>query len=462
MRVYLLAFLLLCRCQAAPRGELVTTAQGAVSAVANETRPRNVILITVDTLRADIIQPYGGPARTPVLQEWSEHGWLFSNCISAAMLTNPSHASIMTSLYPRDHGVYDNESGIGDGVRTLAFALRQQGMRTAAVVNFPHLNPEVANLGQGFEKLARATRNERRGREVTAEALRMVDNFGSDERFFMWLHYTDPHAPYEPEGFSGLTTDAQFSKLPMALAKNVAPGFQKNNPWFATAFKRFATTDLLAQRYVAEVEATDAALGDLWAGLKNRKRADDTMLIVTADHGENLGEHALFFHHGGLYRSTVHVPLLVFFQGLAAKKISTLVETVDIAPTILDVLNQPRWEPMRGKSLLTTVQTGVPVRDVAFSEHMFGQLVAVRSETSAVILHRKSAKLFPNYPFTEGRREYFDIHDNQEGAVQSLPEMEQRRLATALDNYLGTSRNSQPKKATQQDRASLRALGYVE
>ncbi|MEE8409012.1 MAG: sulfatase-like hydrolase/transferase, partial [Myxococcota bacterium] len=101
------------------------------------TSTENVILITVDTLRADVLGTYGGEARTPVIDELAARGWTFDNCISASMLTNPSHASIMTSLYPRDHGVDDNESGIADGVRTLATAMRRNGARTAAVIGFP-------------------------------------------------------------------------------------------------------------------------------------------------------------------------------------------------------------------------------------------------------------------------------------------------------------------------------------
>ena len=109
------------------------------------------------------------------------------------MLTNPAHASLMTSLYPRDHGVYDNDSGIADGVPTLATQYQANGYATAAIINFPHLNPDVANLGQGFDTVQRGSLRERSAPAMTVAALELIATL--PEPWFVWLHYTDPHVP---------------------------------------------------------------------------------------------------------------------------------------------------------------------------------------------------------------------------------------------------------------------------
>ena len=292
---------------------------------------RRVILITIDTLRADYLGAYGGPARTPVFDRLAEQGWLFEDCSSTAMLTNPSHASILTSLYPRDHGVYDNQSGIQNGMRTIASALQRHGMRTAAVLGFPHLNPEVSNLGQGFDHVIRAQRRERSANDTSQRVLELIDSFDG-QNFFIWAHYVEPHAPYEPPFRVGLgAAPPKMRRIPMRRAKRAAPAVQKNNRWFTRAFERYEHVDQLAQRYVREIEAADQGLGRLIEGLEDRSLSD-VAIVITSDHGENMGEHKLYFHHGGLYQPTVHVPLLVHAPNSSMGRIQEQVSTIDIAP----------------------------------------------------------------------------------------------------------------------------------
>ena len=444
----------------APETKVVEPAELAVVVEKPLPKPKNIILITIDTLRADYLGTYGGPAKTPVLDSLANDGWLFEQSFSATMLTNPSHASIMTSLYARDHGVYNNEGGIADGVRTLAGTLQKKGMQTGAVINFPHLNPEVVNLGQGFDTIIRATRNERRASGITKEALALVDRMGPDSPHFLWLHYTDPHAPYEPEGKFGNKPDAKIST---SKALKAAPGFQKNNPWFKKAFKKIPHVEDFVARYVAEIEATDAGLGELVAGLKERDSFADTLFVITADHGENMGEHGLYFHHGGLYMPTVHVPLIISIPGLEKQRVKHLVEAVDIAPTILDFVDTPGWEPMRGYSLIDLVKGEITPRKFTFSEHMLAQQVSVRSHEGTLILHRKSTGQFPSYRFKSGTVEVYDrINDPLETTPISPDSELGRTLQEALDDYLRAGLGMSARAALWQDRESLKALGYIE
>ena len=428
------------------------------------TTPWNVILVTIDTLRGDVLGYAGGAAHTPRFDAFANSSWEFSRCISASMLTNPSHASILTALYPHEHGVYSNDVGIADGMPTLATALQQQGYHTGAVIGFAHLNPTVANLGQGFARVIAAPAHERRAAQTTAAGLALIDALGPGP-FFTWLHYTDPHAPYEPASSQALRALPHPSETSMAHARSVAPRFQRDNPWFHEAYRSYANPDALVTRYLAEVEAVDTALGQLLDGLVARGRATDTLIVVTADHGENLGEHDLYFHHGGLYEATVHVPLLMHVPGQAARHFAQLVQSIDIAPTVMALLHKTMWQPQSGVNLLPYVQGGAAPRTYVFSEHMFNQLVAVRSADATLIVHRKSSDQFPSYPFVQGRQEFYHSgSDPQE--LRALPATHDPAalpLQAALRNFLQDKTAAHaPRIATQVDRDGLRSLGYTQ
>jgi arylsulfatase len=424
---------------------------------------KSIILITIDTLRGDVLGTNGGAARTPCIDGLARRGWSFDNCYANSMLTNPSHASIMTSLYPRDHGVQDNESGIADGVRTIAWAMQRQGRRTFAVLNFPHLNPEVSNLGQGFERVVQATREERRADETSKLALQVIDDLDEHEEFFLWVHYTDPHSPYEPAAEHPPRRLKEGKRTPMKVAAAAAAGFQKKNSWFKKAFSAFKDAEDLEERYVAEVEATDSGLAVLLAGLEDRGRTDRTTIVLTSDHGENFGDHGLYFNHAGLYRSTVHVPLVVSVPGATPVRIAGQVESVDIAPTLLALVDAPRWEPMRGRSLVGLVRGLEPAREFVFSEHMQAQQVAVRGHGGTLILHRKKSSQFPTYRFVSGRREVYNLatdpgEEHDIGAAGPLYDV----LEAAIQGYLQAGLQYVARPAIGQDRESLHRLGYVE
>lgn len=457
-RFALLGPLLFFACQTATPVDGASAVPEGADLSTTEATAKRVVLITVDTLRADVLGAYGGPADTPEIDRWAANGLRFERAFSAAMLTNPSHASIFTSLYPRDHGVYDNQSGIADGSRTLPGELRRAGFRTGAVVAFPHLNPNVANLADGFDRFIPATQAERRASDQVAIALDEIDALGSD-RFFYWLHLADPHAPYEPEG---VVRSIRESQTPMRQAARVSPGFQRKNPWFASAFKRYDHAEALFDRYVAEVEAVDRALAALRQALTARGLWEETLIVLTSDHGENFGEHDLWFHHGGLHDAAVHVPLIFLGPGVSPRVEVHPVEHVDLAPTVLELLDLPRWEPMRGRELTVPPEERRP--RYAFSEHMMAQAVSVRDGEWLAILHRKSTAQFPSYPFEAGRRELWRRNPSGEHLQLDPAHYPEAlaRLSAAIEDYLGAGRTLHARRAIGQDHESLRALGYIE
>ena len=281
--------------------------------------PRNVLLVTFDTTRADYLGCYGRrTARTPTLDGLAARGVLFEQCRTAAPITMPSHSTMMTGLYPLAHGVRDNGLfRLPESRTTLAEILKARGYATAAATGSFVLDRRFG-LSQGFDlyedRIRRAYENfwgeraspkntlffdERPAEQVNAAILPWLRQ-NRDKPFFVWLHYWDPHQPHIPP--------APYSEV-------------------------FAT-DL----YQGEISYADAALGQVLGELKAGGVADRTVVVMTADHGEGLDEHNENTHSLLCYDTTLHVPLIVAGPGVAAgKRVRERVGTVDILPTVLEL-----------------------------------------------------------------------------------------------------------------------------
>ncbi len=312
----------------------------------------SVLLITLDTTRADRLGCYGHVgAATPVLDRLAAEGALAEQAVSVSPMTLPSHASLLTGLYPPSHGVRENaDFRLPDSARTLAEHLQEQGYRTAAAVASVVLASELG-LAQGFEIYDEVDRPsddpvdgqgivyrsilERDARQVTDSALEMLDRLQGGP-FFVWVHYFDPHAGYEPP-----------------------------SPWR----ERFA-----ADPYDGEIAFMDSEIGRLLDGLDGRGLAADTLIVATADHGESLGEHGEDTHGIFLYEATTRVPLLLRFPGRIppGSRIDGLVAGVDVAPTILDLLGQPPLQPSEGVSFAPQLEGIAPgEREPVYAESIY-------------------------------------------------------------------------------------------
>ncbi len=254
---------------------------------------QNVLLVTIDTLRADALGSYGGAAATPALDRLAADGVRFDFAHAHAVTTLSSHASILTGSYPFQHGIRDNSGyRLPPGAQTLATRLKQSGYQTAAFVGgFPVHSRFGLNLGfdvydDHFGETGAPTEfvmPERPASAVVALARDWIagksGGSGRSERpSFVWVHLFDPHAPYRPPA----PFDAQYAKQP----------------------------------YYGEVAATDAALAPLLDQL--RASAQPTLVVVTGDHGEGLGDHGELTHGLFAYEATLRVPLIVAEIGGAA------------------------------------------------------------------------------------------------------------------------------------------------
>jgi arylsulfatase A-like enzyme/Flp pilus assembly protein TadD len=292
---------------------------------------RHFVLVTIDTLRADRLGCYGSPdVATPHLDRIARDGAFFPQAAVAVPLTRPSHVTLLTGLDPAEHGIRDNVSpALAPHVPTLATVLEGAGFRTAAFVSSVVLSAQSGlNRGFGtysdrFEVGADDARFlnaiQRRGDGPTAEAVAWLEA-QREGRFFLWLHLYDPHDPYEP---------------PEPYASRY-----RDRP------------------YDGEVAFSDELVGRLDAALTRRGLREETLLVVTSDHGEGLGEHGESVHGFFVYQSTIRVPLLLRGTGITpGARPAVTARAVDLVPTVLDLLAVPSPPGGRftGRSLARTL-----------------------------------------------------------------------------------------------------------
>ena len=298
---------------------------------------RDLILITIDTLRSDALGFMGNEqVKTPVLDRLAAQGLVFDQARAHNTMTLPSHANILTGRLPFEHGIRDNAGFVlSEEFPTLATVLRDNGFATAAVIGAFPLDARFG-LNRGFDHYddslkanqSLATMSERPGHEVVAPGLEWWQNH-QEKRRFLWLHLFDPHAPYEPPG---------------ALASEYA-----NNP------------------YLGEVAAVDGFLAPILEPLLSQNQEErQVLVIVTSDHGEGLGEHGELTHGVFAYDSTLKVPLQIFGPGMRAGRSDLPVGHIDIMPTALRALGVAAPEGLSGQDLVGAAQATLTSRDHYF------------------------------------------------------------------------------------------------
>jgi choline-sulfatase len=287
----------------------------------------DVVLVTIDTLRADHVHCYGyEPIQTPALDGLAKDGIRFTQAFTPSPITNTSHTSILTGLLPSTHGVTDFAVPLAPNHPTLAELLKKSGYHTAAFIGAVILDSKTLapGLDRGFDfydnfpahpqTKARWGRVERRGQEVVQHAETWMTAHPAGSRF-VWIHLYDPHDPYEPP------------------------------PPYSQMYK-----DRL---YDGEIAYADSALAGFVGYLKKTNRYDNALIVVVGDHGEGLGEHHEETHGIFLYDSTTHVPLIVKLpaQNHPNQIVEAQVRTIDILPTVVDWLRIPPPEQLDGASL---------------------------------------------------------------------------------------------------------------
>jgi arylsulfatase A-like enzyme/Tfp pilus assembly protein PilF len=295
---------------------------GLVPGCGRRARP-NVLLVTLDTTRADHVGCYGAtPSPTPNFDRLAREGVLFEQAMTPVPLTLPSHATMFTGQIPSRHGVRVNGAYVlPPSAETLAEAFGRAGYQTGAFVSAFVLHRQFG-LAQGFDAYDDSLVDERSGLLTTARALRWLDRRDPQRPFFLWVHFFDPHTPWTPA--------RAYRSLP------------------------------LPSPYDQEIAAADGSLGEILDWLRARRLLDRTLVAVVGDHGEGLGDHGEAEHGLFLYREAVHVPWVMRLPGAkpAGTRLTTLVGTIDLAPTLCELAGLPPLAAVSGVSLRGVLRGG--------------------------------------------------------------------------------------------------------
>jgi len=398
--------------------------------------PRNVLVVTLDTLRADHLGAYGyAAAQTPRLDALARSGLRFTQATTVVPLTLPAHSSLFTGTFPGWHGVRDNGGFyLDDAQVTLAEVLRDRGFRTGAFVSAFVLDRRWG-IGQGFERFhdefdldafgdaPGLDTIQRPGAQTVDQAVTWL---AADRArpFFAWVHLYDPHAPYEaPEPYRS----------------------------------RFPAT--MAGAYDAEIAATDAQVGRLLDALAVQGRLDDTLVVVLADHGEMLGEHEEQAHGFFVYDAAVRIPLIVAGPGVPSRAIAEQVRIVDVMPTVLDLLGVPAPKSVQGVSLQRLAR-GEPLGLVARSESWYPRYHYGWSDLQSIQDGRFKYIRAPRpelYDLSADPRETNDLSRQDPQRLAALD----KALAAEIARTSSATAAKGPQVVDAETEERLAALGYV-
>lgn len=332
----------------------------------------NVLLVTLETTRADHLGSYGYERDTsPALDALAEQGVLFEQVSAVSPRTNPSLASLMTAAYPHEHGVRNLLIPLEPGNRTLAEVLRDAGYRTGAIQTHPRL-VAASGFAQGFDRYDDDIAAHPLADQACEAAFSWIERAAVGSRpWFMWLHLMDPHWTYDPPS-PWRTRFGADDPRPAGWYRAIEEGRERMGD---VIFRNRMPEDEVAafvDFYDAEIRFTDHALGVLLERLEESGLAERTLVVVTADHGESLGEHDYYFEHGDFgTEPEIHIPLIIRApDGLGAGgRVRWTVANTDVAPTILDLVTLPGEEAFVGESLRATMRRpDVPADRLRFGE----------------------------------------------------------------------------------------------
>jgi len=428
------------------------------------TRP-NLILLGLDTLRADHVGafrgkaelPWSPPTLTPALDRLAADSDVYLGTHSTANATNPSFASIFTGLYGKNHGVYDLHTPLPPEHTTLAEVLKEAGYRTLAVISAHHLGDHNSGLGQGFDEVFLVPEHGAAELAVDVAADWIAHQQGP---FFVWLHLFDPHTPHTPPEPFGV---GLRPAVPVGLGREV--GWIPFRPPGSVVYDQPV---LAGHRdlYAGEVAYLDHQVDRFLDILDSRRLLATSVVAAVGDHGEELGEHGLLYRHIGLWDTTTHVPMLIRRPGpwprggpLRGRRFTGLVQTIDLFPTLLHQLGLTP-PPSDGMDLAELMGAdGEGGRRAVFSEHA-GQL-GLTVRTPQYRLYKSVGN-----PHVPDGPQLFDLtadpeeRDNRAGrglaAEAQLEEILRRWLAERREAPETRTRELSPEEIRK-----LKALGYL-
>lgn len=441
----------------------------AALAACAPSEPPNVLLVSVDTLRADALGAYGGPVPTPTFDRLAREGVVFEQAYAPAPSTAPSHATLLTGQEPQRHGVLRNGEALAEAATSLAEVFRAQGWRTAGFVSsfvldprfgwsqgFEHFDANISERGSTMRKgraypgafwaAERFDGFDRRATATTDAAVRWIA--GAPEPFFAFVHYFDPHAPYVPPAVFG----ERVAGAALPMQGRHVPGVSPEQ------------LEKLVRQYHGEVLYTDDALAAL-VDAATRKSKRPTLVVVTSDHGEGLGQHDCLEHAVHLYEEQVRIPLIVHGLGdlAAGRRVATPVALADVAPTVLELAGLPGLPAPDGRSLASAARGGAEPEP----RPVFG----VRRLVSEQVKWDRGVKLSVRrgtwkYIWASERpHELYDLAADpaeSRNALGEQPDVAGELRALLAGHIAAVPKLHDAAPLSEETREALQALGYVE
>jgi arylsulfatase A-like enzyme len=448
----------------APKGRIARAAAaaalalcGLTSSVQAATTEVSVLLITVDTLRADRMSGYGYTRPTsPNIDRLLADGARFTRARTVEPLTNPALSSMVTGMLPHEHGASRNGLRLEEGLDSLPKSLARHGWRTAAVVSNWTLKQSISNLGEHFDDYVEVfTRRrwfglvnaEATGEDVTDSAIEWLDGHLSDhagQPFLLWVHYVEPHAPYRFH-------DEHAQRL----------GIEGRDP-------------PREDRYDTEIAAVDRDIGRLLEWLSGEADRRHVIIAFAADHGESLGEHGYWGHGRHLYEPSLHIPMGITWSGtIPSQVVEAPARIVDLASTVLELVGVPAPSTFRGVSWAGVLRGIEKPVDGAFCYQahrgaVHGAREADRARSKGLLeVARVAGERKEILSVKSNQRWLFDLSTDP-GELTSLadpgsgPSDELVRCVGEISTGLGSLDRLSTKKLDDETVEQLRALGYLE
>ncbi|MDQ7006102.1 MAG: sulfatase [Acidobacteriota bacterium] len=446
-----------------------------------------ILLVVVDAMRADHLGCYGYSRSTsPTIDDLAAEGVVFESAISQASFSGPSYATILTGMSPQQHGVRDHPRVLSEEVETLAEVARRGGMRTGGFVAHSFLDPKW-NYSQGFQDFRRIAPPEGVGQhaglgpDVVDAAIAWLKDISHEQPFLLWVQLQEPHIPYNPPP----PYDTLFGREPAGyrlMHDILERRVRRSRVMFSFREMGYSDSDLAhtIRLYDGEIAYADAQLGRLMDALRASGRFDTTLIAVTSDHGESLGEHEIYFNHDmPLYDPVIRVPWVMRYPLRLPENthVAAQVRLMDLAPTLLDLVGLRAPEGAGGRSARAIIE-GKEGSRIAFSENqpykkerkdyphyrltvpgLAGKWRSVRTEDAKLILIPTAAG---------ATEELYDLHADPaelQNLIDQRPELA-KKMRALLREHLQKDKGltqGQPDEEPQDEETleQLRSLGYL-
>lgn len=439
-----------------------------------------IVVITIDSLRADHLGAYGYIRNTsPFFDQLAKSGILFKNHVASMATTVPSHASLFTSQYPLQHGVLKNGHKLGNEFLTMAEAFREMGYDTAGIVSTVGQFKE-GNLHQGFnyfnepEKLQIFKVDQYRSAEDTIQvAIDWLNAKGRNDKFFLWIHLFDPHTPLHPpqQYYDSLLASSRSTDL-------VTYWIEEQR----VAEEYFSDQKQMIERitqYDAEIRYVDDELQRLFQYYKRQNFDRDSVWIITADHGQGVGNHRWWGHGKHIYNEQLRIPLLFYFSSGKGTNhtIDTLVEDIDIFPTLLGLSNNlsPILKTLQGVSLLPIVfqDPSIDLKKYAFSQRrnfagpVPQEILPEKTNYEEGETYSLQSTHYKYIHRTQGIDEFFDLRNDPYEMLNLINKgiEEEQSIRQALLQKIAELKQSSSNLSISVDEKAieeLKSLGYVQ